>query len=54
MNYTNYINKFLNEIKNTKNLSEKTIKAYKSDLLDFFLFVNDLINSKSIIDLLFI
>lgn len=50
MNYTNYINKFLNEIKNTKNLSEKTIKAYKSDLLDFFLFVNDLINSKSIID----
>lgn len=50
MNYTNYINKFLNEIKNTKNLSEKTIKAYKSDLLDFFLFVNELINSKSIID----
>jgi len=50
MNYTNYINKFLNEIKNTKNLSEKTIKAYKSDLLDFFLFVNELINNKSIID----
>lgn len=50
MNTTNYINKFLNEIKNTKNLSEKTIKAYKSDLIDFFLFVNDVINSKSIID----
>lgn len=50
MNYTNYINKFLNEIKNTKNLSEKTIKAYKSDLLDFFLFVKEIINSKSIID----
>ena len=39
MNTTNYINKFLNEIKNTKNLSEKTIKAYKSDLIDFFLFI---------------
>ena len=50
MNITNYINKFLNEIKNTKNLSEKTIKAYKSDLIDFFLFVNDVINSKNIID----
>ena len=50
MNTTNYINKFLNEIKNTKNLSEKTIKAYKSDLIDFFLFVSDGITSKSIID----
>lgn len=50
MNITSYINKFLNEIKNTKNLSEKTIKAYKSDLIDFFLFVNDVINSKIIID----
>ena len=50
MNTTNYINKFLNEIKNTKNLSEKTIKAYKSDLIDFFLFVSDGITSKTIID----
>ena len=50
MNTTNYIEKFLNEIKNTNNLSEKTIKAYKSDLIDFFLFVSDGITSKSIID----
>lgn len=50
MNTTNYINKFLNEIRNTKNLSEKTIKAYKSDLIDFFLFTNEVITSNNIIE----
>ena len=50
MNTTNYINKFLNEIRNTKNLSEKTIKAYKSDLIDFFLFTNEVVTSNNIIE----
>ena len=50
MNTTNYINKFLNEIRNTKNLSEKTIKAYKSDIIDFFLFTNEVITSNNIIE----
>ena len=51
MNYTNYMNKFLNEMKNTKNLSEKTMKAYRSDLIDFFLFVGEnIVTSKYIID----
>lgn len=51
MNYTNYITNFLYEIKNTKNLSDKTIKAYKSDLIDFFLFIdNNAIRQKCVID----
>lgn len=51
MNYTNYIERFLNEIMNIKNLSSKTIKAYRFDLNDFINFNKDnIITSKVIID----
>ena len=47
MNYTNYIERFLNEIKNIKNLSSKTIKAYRFDLNGFINFNKDnIITSK--------
>lgn len=44
MNYNN-INSFINEIKTTKNLSNKTIKAYFCDLTNFIDFITKLENS---------
>ena len=42
MKEVNYIvNEFLNVIQSTKNLSSKTITAYRSDLNDFAKFMND-------------
>ena len=40
----NYIFQFLNHIKATKNLSDKTISAYKGDLMQFSLYNQDIIN----------
>lgn len=40
----NYIFQFLNHIKATKNLSVKTISAYKGDLMQFSLYNKDIIN----------
>lgn len=33
------LNDFINEIKSTKNLSDKSLKAYKSDITNFILFI---------------
>lgn len=49
MKYKNYIELFLKEITITKNLSEKTIKAYRSDINNFILFVKDTISKNSVI-----
>lgn len=49
MSINNYINMFLDEIKNTKNLSQKTLKAYESDLSDFFYYFKENITSNDVI-----
>lgn len=53
MNLEKHLNSFIVEIKNTKNLSSKSIKAYYSDILNFIKFINEqddkLINSKNLI-----
>lgn len=38
-----YLSKFINYLQATKNLSEKTLKAYTSDLKQFFVFEKDLL-----------
>lgn len=38
----NYLSNFINYLQATKNLSEKTLKAYTSDLKQFFKFENDI------------
>lgn len=38
-----YLSKFINYLQSTKNLSEKTLAAYKSDLKQFFQFEKDVI-----------
>ncbi len=40
----NYLSKFINYLHATKNLSEKTLKAYTSDLKQFFNFENIILN----------
>lgn len=53
MNLENHLNSFIVEIKNTKNLSNKSIKAYYSDILNFIKFSNGqsnkIVNSENII-----
>lgn len=53
MNLKKHLNLFIMEMKNTKNLSNKSIKAYYSDILNFIKFINEqnnkLINSENII-----
>lgn len=53
MNLENHLNSFIVEIKNTKNLSSKSIKAYYSDILNFIKFSNGqsnkIVNSENII-----
>ena len=41
MNLKNYVDTYIKEVICTKNLSNKTIKAYKSDLEDFFDCIED-------------
>ncbi len=41
MNLEKHLNSFIVEIKNTKNLSSKSIKAYYSDILNFIKFINE-------------
>ncbi len=40
----NYLMRFINYLQATKNLSAKTLKAYKSDLTQFFNFEKDVLN----------
>ncbi len=53
MNLKKHLNLFIMEMKNTKNLSNKSIKAYYSDIINFIKFINEqnnkLINSENII-----
>lgn len=53
MNLEKHLDSFIMEIKNTKNLSIKSIKAYYSDILNFIKFTNEqnnkMVNSESII-----
>lgn len=49
MKYNNYTDLFLKEIMITKNLSEKTIKAYRSDINDFLIFIKDNMSKNSLI-----
>lgn len=53
MNLEKHLNSFNVKIKNTKNLSSKSIKAYYSDILNFVKFTNEqsnkIINSENII-----
>lgn len=53
MNLEKHLNSFIVEIKNSKNLSSKSIKAYYSDILNFVKFTNEqsnkIINSENII-----
>lgn len=47
----NYLNDYLNYVKNTKNLSINTLLAYKSDILDFLNYLNNKkLNTDFIID----
>lgn len=41
MRLENHLNSFIIEIRNTKNLSSKSIKAYYSDILNFIKFINE-------------
>lgn len=54
MDKAKYINNFISEIMNTKSLTDKTIKAYKSDLKDFKSYFNNLkiknLNSEQILN----
>ena len=53
MRLEKHLDSFIIEMKNTKNLSNKSIKAYYSDILNFIKFINEqddkLINSKNLI-----
>lgn len=53
MNLEKHLNSFIMEMKNTKNLSGKSIKAYYSDILNFIKFIseqnNKIVNSENII-----
>lgn len=53
MNLEKHLDSFIMEIKNTKNLSIKSIKAYYSDILNFIKFTNEqnnkMVNSENII-----
>lgn len=53
MNLEKHLDSFIMEMKNTKNLSSKSIKAYYSDILNFIKFTNEqsnkIINSENII-----
>ena len=53
MNLEKNLNSFIMEMKNTKNLSNQSIKAYYSDISNFIKFINEqnnkLINSENII-----
>ena len=53
MNLEKHLNSFIIEMRNTKNLSNKSIKAYYSDILNFIKFLNEpnnkLVNSENII-----
>lgn len=54
MDFKIKLNSFITEIKNTKNLDNKTLKAYFSDLTNFIEFINNqeskIINSENIIN----
>lgn len=54
MDFKLKLNSFITEIKNTKNLDYKTLKAYFSDLTNFIEFINNqeskIINSENIIN----
>lgn len=54
MDFKKKLNLFITEIKNTKNLDNKTLKAYFSDLNNFIEFINNqeskIINSENIIN----
>lgn len=54
MDFEIKLNSFITEIKNTKNLDNKTLKAYFSDLTNFIEFINNqeskIINSENIIN----
>ena len=41
LNFYNLSNVFLSTMRSTKNLSDKTITAYQSDILDFYRFIGD-------------
>lgn len=53
MNLEKHLDSFIMEMKNTKNLSSKSIKAYYSDILNFIKFTNKqndkIVNSENII-----
>lgn len=53
MRLEKHLDSFIIEMRNTKNLSNKSIKAYYSDILNFIKFINEqndkLINSKNLI-----
>lgn len=53
MNLEKHLDSFIMEIKNTKNISIKSIKAYYSDILNFIKFTNEqnnkMVNSENII-----
>ena len=53
MRLEKYLDSFIIEMRNTKNLSNKSIKAYYSDILNFIKFINEqndkLINSENLI-----
>ena len=53
MSLEKHLDSFIIEMRNTKNLSNKSIKAYYSDILNFIKFINEqndkLINSENLI-----
>ena len=42
------INKFLDYLLNQKNFSKNTIRAYKTDLMEFSLYLNESLNDSTI------
>ncbi|MBD5132668.1 MAG: site-specific integrase [Clostridiales bacterium] len=41
-----YLSKFINYLQATKNLSDKTLSAYRSDLRQFFAYEQDILHPR--------